>query len=110
MRLEQALDAILTAMQCSMKLIVLLKDKDKYREYLQNKPFDLAGYDKDPTNFENVTDWIKSSISEMNNSSERMIFFHIIDDDVAVDKLTSIIFNDIQHIVVNDSLARGGLL
>eukprot|EP01084_Bolivina_argentea_P171327 296825_1 len=91
--------------------ILFLNKKDILNKNIQKIPFDGGGLDEyiGPNEIYSIIPYIRNKFEERNNTPRsKQIYTHIT---VATDK-TNVerVFGDIQHIVINTSLQRGGLL
>jgi len=95
-------------------MILFLNKKDLFLEKLkENKPItlcpDFENYDGDNSSFEQTTDYIKGAFTAKNKKpDDKSIFTHLTcaTDQGNVEK----VFNDVQHIIVENSLMSVGLM
>merc|ERR1712157_648317 len=96
-------------------VILFLNKKDLFRIKItqDHKPITLceefSDYDGDSYSFEQTTAFIKSAFVERNNKGEdKSIFTHLTcaTDNQNVEK----VFNDVQHIIIENSLMSAGLM
>merc|ERR1712083_190576 len=93
-------------------MILFLNKKDLFAEKLAGSDIKecpaFSGYTGDPTNYDHTTEYIKEKFEECNGQGQqRQVFTHLT---CAVDKnQVEKVFNDIQTVIINASLAQGGL-
>jgi len=95
-------------------MILFLNKKDLFAEKLaDNRPItacpDFANYDGAPDSFEETSQFIKGVFTAKNNQPEdKNIFAHLT---CATDQNNvSKVFNDVQHIIIENSLMSAGLM
>jgi len=94
-------------------MILFLNKKDLFAEKLAGSDIKecpaFSGYTGDPTNYDHTTEYIKEKFEECNGQGQqRQVFTHLT---CAVDKnQVEKVFNDIQTVIINASLAQGGLI
>jgi guanine nucleotide-binding protein G(o) subunit alpha len=94
-------------------MILFLNKKDLYAEKIRDdKPItlcpDFEGYDGPAEDYDKTTAYIKRAFESKDDDSQKQIFTHLT---CAVDKnQVEKVFNDIQTVIINASLAQGGLI
>jgi len=95
-------------------MILFLNKKDLFQNKLENgRPItlcpDFASYDGEATSFEETSAYIKSAfIAKNNQPDDKNIFAHLT---CATDQNNvSKVFNDVQHIIIENSLMSAGLM
>jgi len=92
-------------------MIMFLNKSDLFHEKIMKRSLNVCfeEYDGPDKNFEAAVEYIRQQFTNQNNNPRaRQIYSHITcaTDQESVKK----VFNDVQHIIVNVSLQRGGLL
>eukprot|EP01084_Bolivina_argentea_P319548 554243_1 len=94
-------------------MILFLNKKDLFAEKLdQNREITLCkefdDYSGDPASFDETTAFIKNAFVTKNKSPDKSIFTHLTcaTDQNNVEK----VFNDVQHIIIENSLMNAGLM
>jgi len=94
-------------------MILFLNKKDLFAEKLKTSSIrqcpSFSGYTGEPQSYDHTTEFIKEVFEECNRAhSSRNVFTHLT---CAVDKnQVEKVFNDIQTVIINASLAQGGLI
>merc|ERR1712228_317846 len=93
-------------------MILFLNKKDLFAEKIKQIPIveceAFAHYQGPSDSFDQSADYIKSAFEQQNQQQSKQIFSHLT---CAVDKnQVEKVFNDIQTIIINASLAQGGLI
>ena len=93
-------------------MILFLNKKDLFAEKLKGTDIRecpaFKAYQGDPQSYDNTTEFIKEVFEECNRASQRQVFTHLT---CAVDKnQVEKVFNDVQTVIINASLAQGGLI
>lgn len=94
-------------------MILFLNKKDLFADKLAGASIRhcpaFDGYQGDPASYDHTTEYIKEKFEECNRANAaRQVFTHLT---CAVDKnQVEKVFNDIQTVIINASLAQGGLI
>eukprot|EP01083_Nonionella_stella_P013752 38681_1 len=94
-------------------MILFLNKKDLFSEKIQTIPITecpaFQSYEGESTSYDDTTEYIKAVFEACNSSNaSKQIFTHLT---CAVDKnQVEKVFNDIQTVIINASLAQGGLI
>jgi len=93
-------------------MILFLNKKDLFAEKIKSIPITeceaFSHYQGPDASFDSSADCIKSTFEQQNKQQSKQIFSHLT---CAVDKnQVEKVFNDIQTIIINASLAQGGLI
>ena len=94
-------------------MILFLNKKDLFAEKIQSIPITVCPqfrqFNGDTKSYDDTTDFIKEIFETQNaTNSQKQIFTHLT---CAVDKnQVQKVFNDIQTVIINASLAQGGLI
>jgi len=93
-------------------MILFLNKKDLFSEKIKEIPITdcdaFASYQGPPDSFDHTSTFIKDVFESQNQNPSKSIFSHLT---CAVDKnQVQKVFNDIQTIIINASLAQGGLI
>ena len=91
-------------------MILFLNKKDLYAEKIESVPIttcpDFEHYDGLPKSYDETTAFIKRQFEVKDQQNQKQIFTHLT---CAVDKnQVEKVFNDIQTVIINASLAQGG--
>ena len=92
-------------------MILFLNKKDLFSEKIKTVPItacpSFQHYNQQPDNYDATTAFIKTQF-EQQDTTQKQIFTHLT---CAVDKnQVEKVFNDIQTVIINASLAQGGLI
>merc|ERR1712087_803167 len=93
-------------------MILFLNKKDLFAEKLKTTDIrdcpSFTCYQGDRLSYDQSTEYIKGVFEDCNRASQRQVFTHLT---CAVDKnQVEKVFNDIQTVIINASLAQGGLI
>jgi len=94
-------------------MILFLNKKDLFDKKLgENKAItlcnDFSSYSGDATSFDETSAFVKATFTSKNKSSDKNIFAHLT---CATDQgNVSKVFNDVQHIIIENSLMSAGLM
>ena len=93
-------------------MILFLNKKDLYAEKIKTKPIticpDFKHYNGTADSYDETSSFIKSQFEAKDLDTQKQIFTHLT---CAVDKnQVEKVFNDIQTVIINASLAQGGLI
>jgi len=94
-------------------MILFLNKKDLFAEKIRTVPItecpDFQDFEGDPASYDATTTFIKQTFERMDQTSaNKQIFSHLT---CAVDRnQVDKVFNDIQTVIINASLAQGGLI
>eukprot|EP00484_Ammonia_sp_Unknown_P007693 CAMPEP_0197075834 /NCGR_PEP_ID=MMETSP1384-20130603/211810_1 /TAXON_ID=29189 /ORGANISM="Ammonia sp." /LENGTH=358 /DNA_ID=CAMNT_0042514683 /DNA_START=175 /DNA_END=1251 /DNA_ORIENTATION=+ len=93
-------------------MILFLNKKDTFAEKIENVPItecpQFRTFNGNTQSYDETTEYIKEVFENCNSNTSKQIFTHLT---CAIDKnQVEKVFNDIQTVIINASLAQGGLI